>query len=113
MALQAAMGPGGQLVPIVYLSGTRQNIAYNAAGGASAPSAAVGAKTEGIMISLTSADGDMRIAIGSAPVASSTTDLLVKPGVYFLGIAPGQKIAFLSNSATTGTVTFSELLGSG
>jgi hypothetical protein len=113
MAIYSAAGFGGQALPIVELSGTTQQVAYNAAGGASVQSAAFGAKTEAIMISVRSTDADLRIKFGANPTASSTTDLLVKGGVYFFAVTSGQKIAFLSDSATTGTVTFTELLGLG
>lgn len=111
--LTTAVGSNGAPVPIVKLSGTTQQVAYTSVGGASAASSAFNAKTEAIMLTLTSTDADLRINFGAAPTASSTTDLIAKPGVYFFAVAPGQKIAVLSNSTTTGTVTFSELQGSG
>ena len=113
MAIFSAASFSGQSLPIIYLSGITQLVPYAAAGGLSTQSAAFNAKTEAIMISITSTDADLRIKFGTNPTASATTDLLVKPGVYFFGVVPGQKIAFLSNSGTTGTVTFSELLGLG
>ena len=100
-------------MPIIALSGITQQVAYAAAGGVSAQSQTFNARTEAIMISIKATDSDLRVKLGINPVASATTDLLVKPGVYFLCVVPGQQIAFLSDSALTGTVTFSELLGLG
>lgn len=108
--LDVPTGPNGQPVAIVRPTGTPQQVGYAVAGGASvATTNPFAATTEAIMVALTSADADLRFDIGATPVASATTHLMVKPGVYFFRVKPGEKIAFLANSALAGTVTVSEL----
>jgi hypothetical protein len=50
---------------------------------------------------------------GANPVASATTDLLPKPGVYFFKVKGGDKVAFIGDNATGFTLTFSEIKSMG
>jgi len=89
--------------------GASQNRAYNAAGGASLQTTAFATTTWAIMIAVTG-DG-VRIAIGNDPTASSTSTLLLGPGMYIFAAPPGGKLAALSNDATPGTINVTELVG--
>jgi hypothetical protein len=95
--------------------GASQNVAYNAAGGASAASAAFGAQTFQIRVSAVSAaaaavgDG-VRIVIGDGtPAASATSTLLALNWEAYFTVTPGQKIAVLSNNASTGSLNVTEI----
>lgn len=102
-------GNNGVPIPAIQL-GTSQNLSYNAAGGASAPSSAFGASTTLIALSVTLAAGQtgIRVQIAAAPVASATTTLIPVTGMYFFAAAPGGKIAVLSDDANTGSVNITE-----
>lgn len=105
--VQTATGYGGASLPIFEL-GAVQNVSYNAAGGASTASSAFGAATTAVLISTTTSD--VRIAIGSAPTASSSTTLIPKPAMVVLWVgAGGNKVAVLGNDATTGSICITEL----
>jgi hypothetical protein len=93
-----------------------QNVAYAAAGGLSAQSAAFGSQTFFIRISanglIDGTNTGVRYAIGSNPVASATSTLLPLNFVEdIIKVTPGQKIAALSNAASTGSLSVSELDG--
>lgn len=103
------VGNNGVPIQAVQLGAT-QNVAYNAAGGASTSSTAFGAATTLIAISLNiaSTDTGIRIAIAASPTASSTTTWLPTSGVYYFAVMPGWKVAVLSNNATTGSIGVTE-----
>jgi hypothetical protein len=95
--------------------GASQNLAYNAAGGASAASAAFGAQTYQIrVVALSGAaaalnDG-VRVVVGDGtPAAGATSTLLPLNQPEYLTCAPGQKIAALSNNASTGSLNVTEI----
>ena len=93
---------------------TVQSITYAAAGGASAPSAAFGSQTRQIRVCALSgaaaAAGDgVRINIGDGtPVAAAGSMLLPLNTVDYFTVGPGQKIAAISNNASTGTLNVVE-----
>src|SRR5262245_46164501 len=95
--------------------GASQNVAYNAAGGASAASAAFGAQTYQIRVlavsGVAAAIGDaVRVVVGDGtPTASATSAALPLNQVEYLTCTPGQKIAVLSNNASTGTLNVVEI----
>ena len=68
-----------------------------AVGAASAASAAVGAQTYAVLLSTST---NCHIAFGTAPVATTSNWLLkaTDPGLV-LGIAPGEKIAVIQDTA--------------
>lgn len=93
-----------------------QNVAFAAAGGANAQSAAFGSQTYWILVSvvgLYAAGSGLRIAIGDSigagPVASGTSTLLPVNFPMVFACTPGQKIGVVSNDTTTGTVSVTEL----
>jgi hypothetical protein len=90
-----------------------QNVAYNAAAGASTQSAAFGSQTYAIRIcsaGIVSATIDgIRIAVGDNPTASATSALLPVQWVEYIKCSPGQKIAVLGNNTGTGNVNVTEL----
>lgn len=96
-----------------YRPSTSQNVSYNAAGGASAQSAAFGSQTYWIRVvsvGVVSATIDgVRIAIGTNPTASATSTLLPVNWVEYIKVTPGEKIAVLGNNTGTGTVNITEL----
>jgi hypothetical protein len=94
--------------------GASQNVAYAAAGGASAQSTAFGAQTRWIRVvavGVVSATIDgVRIAVDTSPTATATSTLLPVNWVEVIQVTPGQKIAVLGNAATgTGSVNITEL----
>lgn len=90
-----------------------QNVAYAAAGGASAQSTAFASQTRYIRVcsvGVVSATVDgVRIEIGANPTAVATSYLLPVNWVEVIKVSPGQKAAFLGNSTGTGTVSVTEL----
>jgi hypothetical protein len=90
-----------------------QNIAYNAAAGASTQSAAFGSQTYMIRVcsaGVVSASIDgVRIAVGDNPTAAATSALLPVQWVEYIKCSPGQKIAVLGNNTGTGSVNVTEL----
>jgi len=98
------------------VQGSAQNVAFAAAGGASAQSAAFGSQTRAIRVCVPipySGTGStavgVRIEIGDNPTASASSALLPgnEPEVFI--VSPGQKIAVLSNDATTGNLNVVQL----
>jgi hypothetical protein len=89
-----------------------QNVAYAAAGGASAPSTAFSSQTRYIRVvtvGVVSATIDgVRIAIDTA-VASATTVLMAVNFPEIFKVSHGQKIAVLGNNTGTGSVNVTEL----
>lgn len=103
-----AVGAQGAPIPVIQL-GTSQNVSYNAAGGASTQSAAFGANTTLVMVSVNVATGiGVRIATGTNPTASSTTTLLPASGSWYFCVEPAWKLAVLSNDTNTGTINITE-----
>src|ERR1700694_2246743 len=97
-----------------YRQGASQNVAYAAAGGASAPSAVFGPATYWIRVcavGLPSATLDgVRIVVGDGtPVADANSTLLPLNWVEIIAVTPGQKIAVLGNNSGTGSVNVTEL----
>ena len=90
-----------------------QNVAYNAAAGASTQSTAFGSQTYAIRVcsaGVVSASIDgVRIAVGDNPTATATSALLPVQWVEYIKCGPGQKIAVLGNNTGTGTVNVTEL----
>ena len=90
-----------------------QNVAYNAAAGASTQSTAFASQTRYIRVcavGLTSATIDgVRIAVGENPTATATSALLPVQWPEYIKCSPGQKIAVLGNNTGTGSVSVSEL----
>lgn len=95
--------------------GASQNVAYNAAGGASAASTAFGSQTFQICVvaisAVAAAAGDaVRIVVGDGtPTAGATSSVLPLNVVEYFTCSPGQKIAVLSNNASTGTLNITEI----
>jgi hypothetical protein len=97
-----------------YRQKAAQNVAYAAAGGASAQSAAFGSQTYAIRVCAVAgtapAIGDgVRIAVGDNPTASATSTLLPVHWRENIKCSPGQKVAVVGNNAGTGTVSVVEL----
>lgn len=107
MTVITAVGFGGTPVPAI-LIGTSQNLSYNVAGGASAQSQAFGDNTTLIEVAAHVTGSGVRIATGTAPVASATSKLLPGSGTWFFVVAPGWKLAAISDDATTGTINICE-----
>jgi hypothetical protein len=97
----------------VYRPKATQNVAYAAAGGASAQSTAFGSQTYAIRVCAAgvvsaSIDG-VRIAVGDNPTATATSALLPVQWPEYIKCSPGQKIAVLGNNTGTGSVNVTEL----
>lgn len=97
-----------------FRQGATQNVAYAVAGGASAASTAFGAQTYWIRVvavGVVSATNDgVRIIVGDGtPTATATVTLLPLNWVEIISCTPGQKVACLSNNATTGSLNVTEL----
>jgi hypothetical protein len=97
----------------IYRQKATQNVAYAAAGGASAQSTAFGSQTYAIRVcsaGIVSASIDgVRIAVGDNPTATATSPLLPVQWVEYIKCGPGQKIAVLGNNTGTGSVNVTEL----
>lgn len=90
----------------------KNNVTFNAAGGASVQSAAFGSQTYWIRVcaqGVVSATSGVRISVGDSPTADSTTAYLPVNWVEYIKVTPGQKIAALSNDTITGTLSVTEL----
>jgi hypothetical protein len=97
-----------------YRQGASQNVAYAAAGGASAASAAFGSQIYWIRVAsvgVPSATLDgVRIKVGDGtPVADANSTLLPLNWAEIIAVTPGQKIAVLGNNTGTGSVSVTEL----
>jgi hypothetical protein len=98
--------------------GAQQNVAFNAAGGASAASTAFGAYTFQIRIACSGTGfgaapaqtAGVRFLIGDGtPTATATSSFLPTQCVDYFAVTPGQKVAVLGNDAGTGTLTVTEM----
>jgi hypothetical protein len=96
-----------------YRVGASQNLAYAVAGGASAASTAFGSQTYWIRVStaglLDATNNGARISFGPSPVATASSVLLPLNWVQVFKITPGSKVAALGNSASTGSLSITEL----
>lgn len=93
--------------------GASQNLAFNAAGGASVASTAFGVQTYQVRVSFTGAAGNgARITVGDGtPVAGAASTLLPANWVEYITVTPGQKLAAISDTATAGTLSITEITG--
>ncbi len=108
-----AAGFSGSAIPAVQI-GTSQDLAYNAAGGANAQSNAFGIKTSVIEVAAHITGTGVRIAIGLNPDATSGTNkLLPGSGSWYFVVAPGWKLAAVSDDVTSGTLNITEAVGLG
>ena len=86
--------------------GASQDLAYNAAGGASVRAGPFAAQV--LRLALWVA-GTVRISIGDGTVAAtSSSTVIVGIGVEFIGIKSGQYLAAISNDATTGSLNITQ-----
>jgi hypothetical protein len=96
-----------------YRQGASQNVAYNAAGGASAASTAFGSQTRAIRVcvpGVVAAGSGVRVIVGGGtPTATATSTLLPTNWVEYYIVTPGQKIAVLGNDTVTGNLSVTEL----
>jgi hypothetical protein len=91
--------------------GTPANLSYSASGGTS-QSSAFGSQTYWIRLCAvgnTGTNAGVRYRVGDSPTASSTSPLLPLNWVEVVRCTPGQKVAALSNDATAGTLSITEL----
>jgi hypothetical protein len=93
--------------------GASQNLAFNAAGGGSVASAAFGTQTYQVRVTFTGPAGNgVRITVGDGtPTAGASSTLLPAGWVEYLTVTPGQKLAAISDTATAGTLSITELAG--
>ena len=95
--------------------GASQNVAYNAAGGASTASTAFGSQTTQIRVLATSGvagaigDGVRVIIEAGTPSAVATSTVIPLNIPEYFSVSPGQKIAALSNNASTGSLNVTEV----
>lgn len=95
--------------------GASQNVAFAAAGGASAASTAFGSQTYQVMLSVSgtgfvAGTGGARVRIGDGTPVAVATDTFIPTGVIaFFVVTPGEKIAVLGNDAGTGNLSVTEL----
>jgi hypothetical protein len=96
--------------------GTSQNVAFAAAGGASAASTAFSSQCYQIMVSVSGTSfvagtGGVRVRIGDGtPAATSTDTFIPSIGIAYFNVTPGQKIAVLGNDAGTGNLSVTEII---
>lgn len=95
--------------------GASQNVAFAAAGGASAASTVFGTQTYQILLSVSGTSfvagtGGVRIRIGDGTPTATATDTFLPVGVIeYFAVTPGQKVAVIGNDAGTGTLSVTEL----
>jgi hypothetical protein len=95
--------------------GVSQNVAFAAAGGASAASAAFGSQTYQIRVAVSgtgfvAGTGGVRIRIGDGtPAATATDSFMANINTEYFNVTPGQKIAVLGNDAGTGNLSVTEM----
>ena len=108
MGIRTIQSQDGRSLPVFGL-GTAQNVSYNAAGGASTQSVAMGANTNAVLIS--GVTSSVRVAIGKSPTASASSTLFPAPFMLIFQAGPGDQVAVLGNDATTGSIIVTELAG--
>lgn len=87
------------------IPGTGQNLTI---GAASVPSVAFGSQTYAVRVT---ASGNCHLTFGTGTPVAVATDLMLKstdPAAFFR-VAPGEKIAIIQDTASTGTVNVVEL----
>lgn len=95
--------------------GASQNVAFAAAGGASAASTAFGSQTYQIRVSVSgtgfvAGTAGVRVRIGDGtPTAVATDAFIPNTWVEYFNVTPGQKIAVLGNDAGVGTISVTEM----
>jgi hypothetical protein len=95
--------------------GAAQNVAFNAAGGASAASAAFGAQTYQIRVAVSgtgfvAGTGGVRVRIGDGtPGAAAADTFIPNLAVEYFTVTPGQRIAVIGNDAGTGNLSVTEI----
>jgi hypothetical protein len=95
--------------------GASQNVAFAAAGGASAASTAFGAQTYQIRVSISgtgfvAGTGGVRLRIGDGTPTATATDVFQPSNwVEYFNVTPGEKIAVLGNDAGTGNLSVTEM----
>jgi outer membrane protein W len=97
--------------------GAAQNVAFNAAGGASAASAAFGAQTYQIRVAVSgtgfiagTGTGGVRVRIGDGtPGAAAADTFIPNLAVEYFTVTPGQRIAVIGNDAGTGNLSVTEI----
>lgn len=96
-----------------FVEGASQNVAFAAAGGASAASTAFGSQTRYLrlcFVGVVSATAGARYVVGDGtPTAAATSTLLPPNWVQYVACNPGQKVAVISNDATTGSLSIVEM----
>jgi outer membrane protein W len=93
--------------------GATQNVAFNAAGGASTQSTTFGSQTYQIRVAVSgtgsvAGTGGVRIAIGDNPTATATSMFVPNVVAEYFTVTPGQKVAVLGNDAGTGNLSVVE-----
>jgi hypothetical protein len=100
----------GQLYPaIVGKLGTNQNLT---AGVAASASSAFGQETTLIRVAptpLTGAGAHVHFAIGTAPIATSSTQFIPCGVIEYIVVAPGDKISILRGGSTDISVSVCEI----
>jgi len=90
-----------------------QNVAMAISGGASAQSTAFSSQTYWVRVCIVgvvdTTNNGARIKVGDNPTATSTSALLPLNWVETIRCTPGQKIAVVGNSASTGSLNVVEL----
>jgi outer membrane protein W len=95
--------------------GAAQNVAFNAAAGASAASAAFGAQTYQIRVAVSgtgfvAGTGGVRVRIGDGtPGAAAADTFIPNLAVEYFTVTPGQRIAVIGNDAGTGNLSVTEI----
>jgi outer membrane protein W len=95
--------------------GAAQNVAFNAAGVASAASAAFGAQTYQIRVAVSgtgfiAGTGGVRVRIGDGtPGAAAADTFIPNLAVEYFTVTPGQRIAVIGNDAGTGNLSVTEI----
>jgi hypothetical protein len=114
--IKTPLGGAGGLYPIgLFMLGAAQNVTFAAAGGANNQSTAFATDTEAVLISTSAAQSDVRVKFGTDPTATSTSTLLPKGGIYGFMVGKGAawKLSVLSNDASPGSVSVTEIKGAG
>jgi outer membrane protein W len=93
--------------------GATQNVAFNAAGGASTQSTTLGSQTYQVRIAVSgtgfvAGTGGVRLSIGDNPTATATSMFQPNIAVEYYTTTPGQNVAVLGNDAGTGTISVAE-----
>jgi hypothetical protein len=96
----------------LYRLSTAQVLAVASTGGAAASSARFGAQTYALQLCYpgsVSSTGGLRIVVGDAPTADSTSALLPPSWLAQVRCSPGQRVSVISNDAGTANLSIVEL----